>query len=536
MANEKFKVKFGLAVGDTAATIDGTTGDIVTAGDVAVNGGDLTTTQTTANLFNTTATTVNIGNAATTEVNLGNTGTGQVQIKSPVIIGANTTQTVFNTVATTVNAFGAATTISIGANTGTTTINNSLVADDISVTTVDTTNIEVTNIKAKDGTAAIIIADSTGVVTVSTQLQVDNINISTNTISSTDTNGNITLAPNGTGDAAFTFNNGGNLTNTRNYVFGAIRNATTDSIGDIWALNATGPVQPFRGISIDNSSDTTKLPGLVLRNYNNTSTNRARIIFERARGTNFALSLAPTATTITTGANLVVCMAIRPDTSVLKGDQFAISRAKTTAFTATGCSTSGTTLTIGTVTSGTVAVGQVVQTSTTSFLNSTYIVANISGSGSGSTWTVSSTPGTLSSLTVTGQTGFIGSPSAATTVDALADLRLLSNTIKGSGGTTQITTSSAGATLALAGDTITLESSAGTDYAVLNSTSATFAQPVGFPVKTVAQWGAITGVAGQQVCVSNSSTSPTQTEDGMMAYWGTTATAGWKYIHDNRAI
>ena len=591
MANEKFKVKFGLAVGDTAATIDGTTGDIVTAGDVAVNGGDLTTTQTTANLFNTTATTVNIGNAATTEVNLGNTGTGQVQIKSPVIIGANTTQTVFNTVATTVNAFGAATTISIGANTGTTTINNSLVADDISVTTVDTTNIEVTNIKAKDGTAAIIIADSTGVVTVSTQLQVDNINISTNTISSTDTNGNITLAPNGTGDAAFTFNNGGNLTNTRNYVFGAIRNATTDSIGDIWALNATGPVQPFRGISIDNSSDTTKLPGLVLRNYNNTSTNRARIIFERARGTaasptavqsgdflgevavggangagtwvndtvsvspaffgftaaenwssntnlgtNFALSLAPTATTITTGANLVVCMAIRPDTSVLKGDQFAISRAKTTAFTATGCSTSGTTLTIGTVTSGTVAVGQVVQTSTTSFLNSTYIVANISGSGSGSTWTVSSTPGTQSSLTVTGQTGFIGAPAAATTVDALADLRLLSNTIKSSGGTTQITTSSAGATLALAGDTITLESSAGTDYAVLNSTSATFAQPVGFPVKTVAQWGAITGVAGQQVCVSNSSTSPTQTEDGMMAYWGTTATAGWKYIHDNRAI
>jgi hypothetical protein len=41
---------------------------------------------------------------------------------------------------------------------------------------------------------------------------------------------------------------------------------------------------------------------------------------------------------------------------------------------------------------------------------------------------------------------------------------------------------------------------------------------------------------GQQISISDSSGSSTQTEDGMMAYWGTTATAGWKYIHDNRAI
>ena len=196
MSNEKFKVKFGLAVGDTVATIDGTSGDIVTSGDVAVNGGDLTTTAVTANLFNTNAATVNVGNAATSEVNLGNvsagrvhvkspsfeadgnaiftgdvavnggdvtttsgvgnlfnanattvnigngastevnlggTGAGRVQIKPDTIVGFNTTQNVFNTIATTVNAFGAATTVSIGANTGTTTINNDLVADSISV-------------------------------------------------------------------------------------------------------------------------------------------------------------------------------------------------------------------------------------------------------------------------------------------------------------------------------------------------------------------------------------------------------------------
>lgn len=38
MSNQKFKVKFGLAVGDTAASIDGTTGDINTTGNATVAG------------------------------------------------------------------------------------------------------------------------------------------------------------------------------------------------------------------------------------------------------------------------------------------------------------------------------------------------------------------------------------------------------------------------------------------------------------------------------------------------------------------
>jgi hypothetical protein len=66
-------------------------------------------------------------------------------------------------------------------------------------TTVDATNLEVTNIKAKDGTAAATIADSTGVVTVSTQLNVDNLRLDGNVLSSTNTNGNIELTPNGNG-------------------------------------------------------------------------------------------------------------------------------------------------------------------------------------------------------------------------------------------------------------------------------------------------------------------------------------------------
>ena len=178
----------------------------------------------------------------------------------------------FNT-PTTVNIGAAATTVSIGANTGTTTINNSLVADDISILTVDATNIEVTNIKAKDGTAAMTIADTTGAVNVSTSLTVDNINIADNTISSANTNGNINLTPNGTGDTLVNFVNGGNFYNNRNYVLGAIRNATTESIGDIWAVNSTGPTNPFRGVNLDNSQDTTRGPATVLRSFSGGAVN-----------------------------------------------------------------------------------------------------------------------------------------------------------------------------------------------------------------------------------------------------------------------
>jgi hypothetical protein len=73
-------------------------------------------------------------------------------------------------------------------------------ATDVNATTVDTTNLEVTNLKAKDGTVAASIADSTGAVTVSTLLNVDNLRLDGNTLSSTNTNGNITLDPNGTGE------------------------------------------------------------------------------------------------------------------------------------------------------------------------------------------------------------------------------------------------------------------------------------------------------------------------------------------------
>ena len=53
-------------------TIDNTGTQTIIADDLAVNGGDITTSQTTATLFNTTATTLSLGGAATTQLNLGN--------------------------------------------------------------------------------------------------------------------------------------------------------------------------------------------------------------------------------------------------------------------------------------------------------------------------------------------------------------------------------------------------------------------------------------------------------------------------------
>ena len=399
--------------------------------------------------------------------------------------------------------------------------------------------LEAPLIAADDGTTAITLTGANVAVVGTLDVQGGTITDSTGalTITSGATNTNLTLDPNGTGNVVLTFANGGNLTNDRNYVFGAIRNATTAGLGDIWAINTTGTVGPTRGISIDNSVDTTKTASYLARTYGAAAGNRSRLIFERARGTaasptavqsgdflgevdvtgytstgwlndtvsavpgffgftaseswvsntnlgtSFGLNLAPTATTVTSGANLITTIASNPQGLALRGDVFSVAQGKTTSLVATGCSTSGTTLTIGTVTSGTVAVGQQIQTSTNAFSPGTYIVANLSGSGSGSTWTLS-TSQTTSSQTVVGVTGFIGSPSAATTIDALQDLRLLKNTIKGSGGTTQITTSSAGATLALAGDTITLENAAGTDFVVIDANTAKFNVPVTTEITT----------------------------------------------------
>ena len=110
-------VQIGSATGTTEIN-----NNLNVVGDVDIDGGDLTASTTTFNLVNTTATTLNIGSAATTARLGANSGT--LTLGNPTVVGTAATQNLYNTVATTLNIGGAATAVSIGAGTGTTTINN----------------------------------------------------------------------------------------------------------------------------------------------------------------------------------------------------------------------------------------------------------------------------------------------------------------------------------------------------------------------------------------------------------------------------
>ena len=103
-------------------SLDLTLANITLTGDLAVNGGDITTTASTFNLLNANATTVDAFKAAT-DLEFGAT-TGTLTLNNPTVVGTQTTQAVFNTTATTVNAFGAATTLIVGATTGVANIRN----------------------------------------------------------------------------------------------------------------------------------------------------------------------------------------------------------------------------------------------------------------------------------------------------------------------------------------------------------------------------------------------------------------------------
>jgi hypothetical protein len=166
---------------DVRSVLLTTTGDATIGGDVAVNGGDLTTSQTTFNLLNTTATTLNVGGAATTLEIGAATGTtninnnldvdGDVNIDGGDLTVSTTTFNLANTTATTLNIGGAATSLNLGAATGTTTVGNNLtVTGDLTVsgntTTLNTETLEVEDkniIIAKVATPTDTTADGAGI-------------------------------------------------------------------------------------------------------------------------------------------------------------------------------------------------------------------------------------------------------------------------------------------------------------------------------------------------------------------------------------
>jgi len=82
----------GVSVGSTVS-ITLSTGNITTSGDIAVNGGDITTTSATATLFNTNATNVAIGSSATALTIGSAAGTGTTTVNNNLIVSKNVTVT-----------------------------------------------------------------------------------------------------------------------------------------------------------------------------------------------------------------------------------------------------------------------------------------------------------------------------------------------------------------------------------------------------------------------------------------------------------
>jgi len=169
------------------------TGNVDIDNDLNIDGGDLTTNQSTFNLLNTNATTVNFAGSATT-VEIGSaTGTTNVnnnlvvdldlQVKGGDLTTNQSTFNLLNTNAATVNFAGSATTIEIGSATGTTNVNNNLDVDgdlnidggDLTVSniTFNLANANATTVNAFGAATAIEIGAASGTTNINNNLDVD---------------------------------------------------------------------------------------------------------------------------------------------------------------------------------------------------------------------------------------------------------------------------------------------------------------------------------------------------------------------------
>ena len=232
------------------------TDTLTLTGDIAVNGGDVTTSATTFNLINGTATNVNFGGAATA-LNMGAT-TGIATINNPTLVGTQATQNLYNTVATNLNFGGAATALVMGATTGVGTIRNTTIsfpnATTVSSGAASLTlfNTTATNITGFGAATALNLGATTGIATI------NNTTLTLPNATTVNVNGaNPILASSSTGTLTH-FNT--NITAVNEYgaatalVVGAtsgiatIRN-TTFSLPNATAVNVNGANPTFSGTS-----------------------------------------------------------------------------------------------------------------------------------------------------------------------------------------------------------------------------------------------------------------------------------------------
>ena len=162
------------------------TGNVDIDNDLNIDGGDLTTNQTTFNLLETNATTVNAFGTATA-IDVGATS-GTFTLNNPTLVGTQTTQNVFNSTATTVNAFGAASALNIGASGGTTTLRSGTLVG--TQTTQNVFNTTATTVNAFGAATTINIG------TESTEVDFGDLRILGSTIYSDNSNAQtITIDP-----------------------------------------------------------------------------------------------------------------------------------------------------------------------------------------------------------------------------------------------------------------------------------------------------------------------------------------------------
>ena len=166
---------------DSGISYVSNTDTLTLTGDIAVNGGDVTTSAETFNLINQTATNVNFAGTATAlnmgaatgiatinnqTLSLPNATTVNVNGENPTIAGSSTgTLTLFNTNLTSVNAFQTATDIVLAATTGITTVRNTL--------RVGTTGVGITQFSSSvsTGTSTSSVPTSSAVIDyVATQI------------------------------------------------------------------------------------------------------------------------------------------------------------------------------------------------------------------------------------------------------------------------------------------------------------------------------------------------------------------------------
>jgi hypothetical protein len=196
---------------DLATLVDqGTTGDLTLTGNLAVNGGSITTTAATATIFNTNATTLSLGGAATTALNIGTGNSAYTAINIGTGTGGNTINIGTNdTTADTINLGSTKDTLAIKG----TNITTTLLTTNSAIFSSSTVNTDSIAIKPQTATAT---NSFTGTIT-SSDLTADR------TWTLPDADGTVTF---GTGTAARVayWSATNTLTSSGNFVF---NNATT---------------------------------------------------------------------------------------------------------------------------------------------------------------------------------------------------------------------------------------------------------------------------------------------------------------------